>query len=274
LKDGLAFSILRSSKLFRAKAEVDAMTREHWNNILLALFLLIAVGVLAVKGLGLLESFWYTPFSTEARKSISPMEQLPPLDRGKLVFQSAGCTSCHLARLEPGGPQVGFPVGPSLSNAGVRRDETWLRDHYINPQKLVPGSTMNSFADLPAEELDLLVAYMKTFNAQREPSAEEPNIVIPERFTPAQVEQGKALFQAHGCVGCHTIGKTGGPIGPNLTRAGTHGRTDDWQLQHLKDPVSVYVIGPTNGIAWPMPRFEHLSDEDLKALVAYVQSLQ
>lgn len=249
------------------------MTRERWSNLILMLFLVIGLGVFAVKGIALLESFWYTPETIEHAQAVSPLAQLDLLERGKLVFQSAGCTSCHLARLEPGGPLVGFPVGPGLSNAGMHRDEQWLRDHYIDPQRLVPGSKMNSFAYLPSDELDALVAYMKTFTPQREP-AEEPNLVIPERFTKDQVERGKALFTSQGCVGCHTIGKTGGPIGPNLTRAGTYGRTDDWQVQHLKDPVSVYVLGPTDGIPWPMPRFGHLSEEDLKALVAYLQSLR
>ncbi len=249
------------------------MTRERWNNLILAFFLLIGLGVFAAKGIALLESFWYTPETIEHAQAASPLAQLDLLERGKLVFQSAGCTSCHLARVEPGGPLVGFPVGPSLSNVGMRRDEQWLREHYINPHKLVPGSKMNSFAYLAPDELDALVAYIKTFTPQREPT-EEPTLVIPERFTREQVERGKALFTSQGCVGCHTIGKTGGPIGPNLTRAGAHGRTDEWQIQHLKDPLSVYVIGPTDGIAWPMPRFGHLSEEDLQALVAYLQSLR
>ena len=250
------------------------MTRERWNNLILLLFLLVGLGVFAAKGIALLESFWYTPVASAEKEHIaSPLTKLDLLERGKLVFQSAGCTSCHVARVEPGGPLVGFPVGPSLSNSGMRRDERWLREHYIDPQKLVPGSKMNSFAYLSPDELDALVAYVKTFTPQREP-AEEPNIVIPERFTQAQVERGKELFASQGCVGCHTIGKTGGPIGPNLTRAGAHGRTDVWQIQHLKDPLSVYVLGPTDNIPWPMPRFHHLSDEDLQALVAYLQSLR
>lgn len=250
------------------------MTRERWNDLILAAFLVIGLGVLAVKGIALLESFWYAPAASAQREQMaSPLAQLDLLERGKLVFQSAGCTSCHLARLEPAGPLVGFPVGPSLSNVGMRRDEKWLREHYINPQKLVPGSMMNSFAYLSSDELDALVAYIKTFTPQREPT-EEPNLVVPERFTQAQVEQGKALFISQGCIGCHTIGKSGGPIGPNLTKAGAHGRTDEWQIQHLKDPLSVYVLGPTEKIAWPMPRFNNLSEEDLRALVAYLQSLR
>jgi cbb3-type cytochrome oxidase cytochrome c subunit len=250
------------------------LMRERWSDLILIVLLVIAGGVLVAKGVSLLESFWYAPSgqNTSVQKR-SPLDNLSVIERGKLVFQSAGCTSCHLARLEPGGPLVGFPVGPSLSNVGMRRDERWLREHYIDPHKLVPGSKMNSFAYLPTEELDALVAYIKTFTPQCEP-AEEPNIVIAERFTQEQVERGKALFTSQGCVGCHMIGKNGGPIGPNLTKAGAHGRTDDWQLQHLKDPLSVYVIGPTDGIPWPMPRFGHLSDDDLRALVAYLQSLR
>lgn len=249
------------------------MTGERWNNVILVLLLVVGLGVFIAKGIALLESFWYTPTAQSVPAPQTPLAQLSVLERGKLVFQAAGCMSCHLARLEPGGPIAGFPVGPSLSNVGLRRDERWLREHYIDPQKLIPGSKMNSFAYLPSEELDALVAYMKTLTPQYEP-AEEPTVMIPERFTTDQVERGRALFTSQGCVGCHTIGKTGGPIGPNLTRAGTHGRTDEWQLQHLKDPLSVYVIGPTDGIPWPMPRFGHLSDEDLQALVAYLQSLR
>ena len=251
------------------------MRRERWNDLILVIFLLVGLGVFAAKGVALLEGFWYTPSaaSTEKEHAASPLARLDPVERGKLVFQSGGCTSCHLARLEPGGPLVGFPVGPSLSNVGMRRDERWLREHYIDPHKLIPGSKMNSYAYLPREELDALVAYVKTFTPAHEPS-EEPTLLIPERFTQEQVERGKALFTSQGCVGCHTIGKSGGPIGPNLTKAGTFGRTDEWQLQHLKDPLSVYVIGPTDGIPWPMPRYGHLSDEDLTALVAYLQSLR
>jgi cbb3-type cytochrome oxidase cytochrome c subunit len=170
------------------------LMRERWSDLILVALLVIAGGVLVAKGVSLLESFWYAPSgqNTSVQKR-SPLDNLSVIERGKLVFQSAGCTSCHLARLEPGGPLVGFPVGPSLSNVGMRRDERWLREHYIDPHKLVPGSKMNSFAYLPTEELDALVAYIKTFTPQREP-AEEPNIVIAERFTQEQVERGKALF--------------------------------------------------------------------------------
>lgn len=252
------------------------MTRERWGNFVLALCVVATLAALASKGLALLESFSYTPETASApthSKLSSPLQDLSPVERGQLVFQGAGCLSCHFARSSPGGPEVGFPVGPSLSNAGVRRDEKWLREHYIDPHKLVPGTGMNSFAYLSKEELDALVAYVKTFNAQHEPK-EEPNIVITERFTKEQVERGKALFASQGCAGCHIVGKTGGPIGPNLTREGLRHRTDEWQLKHLKDPLSVYVIGPTEGIAWPMPKYDKLSEEDLKALVAYLQSLR
>ncbi|MBI3804589.1 MAG: c-type cytochrome [Nitrospirae bacterium] len=33
-------------------------------------------------------------------------------------------------------------------------------------------------------------------------------------------DQGKELFEEHGCIGCHMVGKKGGTLGPYLSRAG------------------------------------------------------
>ena len=90
----------------------------------------------------------------------------------------------------------------------------------------------------------------------------------------AQVERGKELFQTQGCVACHTVGDQGGAIGPDLTHEAQRKRSDEWHLRHLIDPLSVYVIGATKNITWPMPGFAHLPQEDLKALVAFLQSLK
>jgi cytochrome c1 len=164
-----------------------------------------------------------------------------------------------------------------LSNVARRRSEADLRKQLIDPEAVARGSYMPSFASLPAEEMEALIAFLKIMDQTYEPAA-EPRLQIPldasgrPRFSPEQVDRGAQLFLAQ-CLGCHTVGRQGAPLGPNLTREALRGRTDAWQLQHLKDPLSVYVMGPTEGLPWLMPRFDHLSDEDLQALVAYIQSL-
>jgi sulfur oxidation c-type cytochrome SoxX len=257
--------------------------KDLWGNLLLGLSLLIALGVLGFE----LTKFTNTFNSESARSSIAhpkpedPNKHLTPIERGRLVFEQSGCQACHNARLEKARPAAGGAVGPSLSNVGVRRkDAEWLRKQITTPQSVVPGTLMPSFASLSKEEVDALIAYLGAMDQTHDP-ASEPTIrpaaslvnEAGEAGAKTLIEKGQQLFLSNGCIGCHIVGKQGGPIGPNLTHEALRGRSDEWQLAHLKDPLSVYVLGSTENIAWPMPKFGQLSEEDLKALVAYLQSL-
>jgi len=93
----------------------------------------------------------------------------------------------------------------------------------------------------------------------------------------ARVEQGRALAEAKGCVACHTI--DGSPrVGPSWkglygkteTMAdGSTARVDEAYLRSfIRDPQARQV----KGFPPVMPKIE-LSDEELAALVAYIQSL-
>ncbi|RSZ38411.1 MULTISPECIES: cytochrome c oxidase subunit II [unclassified Variovorax] len=93
----------------------------------------------------------------------------------------------------------------------------------------------------------------------------------------ARVQQGRALADAKGCVACHTVDGSA-RVGP--TWKGLYGKTetmsdgstalvDDAYLRSfIQDPQARQV----KGFPPVMPRIE-LSDEELAALVAYIQSL-
>lgn len=86
-------------------------------------------------------------------------------------------------------------------------------------------------------------------------------------------ETGKALFQSKGCVACHTIGK-GKLVGPDL-KGVTDRRDQEWIAKWLKDPDSMILTDPTakellKEFLVPMPN-QGLSDEDIKALMAYLK---
>lgn len=53
----------------------------------------------------------------------------------------------------------------------------------------------------------------------------------------ALVSQGRQLFTDKGCYGCHTIGATGTPIGPDLARAGAPG-SESTLTRWLLDPAA------------------------------------
>jgi cytochrome c oxidase subunit 2 len=81
----------------------------------------------------------------------------------------------------------------------------------------------------------------------------------------APIEQGKQLFFKQGCYGCHTVGKVGTPIGPDLSHVGAQ-----YPLAYLtgwlRDPASQK---PTAH----MPKID-LSEEEIQALAAYLSSLR
>jgi mono/diheme cytochrome c family protein len=247
-------------------------------NLALISITIAVLAVLAVEALSFWESLSYRPQVAEE----PPHEQqlysgLEPEEIGEIVLKSQGCLACHSLDLQGG------VLGPSLDNVGVRRAEDWLREKILKPHMSVPGTYMPPF-HLGEEELEGLVAFLRTLTPGRSSPANTgtAKIEIPTdeqgrpRFTLEQIERGEELYRTQGCVGCHTINGLieGGVLGPNLTHEAQRRRSDEWQLKHLIDPLSVYVVGETEGIRWPMPAYGRLSQEELEALVAFLQSLK
>jgi nitric oxide reductase subunit C len=80
---------------------------------------------------------------------------------------------------------------------------------------------------------------------------------------PGLIEAGQRAFMKQGCYGCHTLGKIGTPIGPDLSHVGAKYRAD-YLARWLRDPS--YLRPSTH-----MPTLE-LSDDDIKAIAAYLAS--
>lgn len=77
--------------------------------------------------------------------------------------------------------------------------------------------------------------------------------------------QGKSLFEANACNACHGDGGSGGPLAPALIGVGTR-LPGDKLSDFLKKPSDKAVAG-----GMPAPK---LSDEEMQALVAYLNSLK
>jgi cbb3-type cytochrome oxidase cytochrome c subunit len=77
--------------------------------------------------------------------------------------------------------------------------------------------------------------------------------------------EGKRLFNEQGCYGCHTVGKAGTPIGPDLSTIGSK-RSEAYLRAWLMDP---YLQKPTAH----MPALS-MRESEARALAAYLASLQ
>jgi cytochrome c oxidase subunit 2 len=91
-----------------------------------------------------------------------------------------------------------------------------------------------------------------------------------------QAAQGKALAQSKGCVACHTVDGSPG-VGP--TWKGLYGKTETMadgstalvDESYLKSFIRNPKARSVKGFAPIMPTIE-MTDEELAALVAYIQS--
>lgn len=58
---------------------------------------------------------------------------------GAIVFQASHCGSCHQVN------GTGNKVGPPLNGVGQHRSQTWLRDNFLDPKKMAPGTVMPAY---------------------------------------------------------------------------------------------------------------------------------
>lgn len=82
----------------------------------------------------------------------------------------------------------------------------------------------------------------------------------------ASALRGRKLLQSLGCIGCHTVGGSGGKVGPDLTNEALRNRSRAWLVQQLNDPKS-------HDSTSVMPSFESLTTAQENSLVDYLMSL-
>lgn len=88
--------------------------------------------------------------------------------------------------------------------------------------------------------------------------------------------RGRAVFAAEGCGGCHTVRGTpaDGLVGPDLTHLGGRTTLAAGVLPMTEEALIDWLRAPEDikpGVR--MPAYDHLSDDDLAALAAYLRGL-
>jgi mono/diheme cytochrome c family protein len=92
----------------------------------------------------------------------------------------------------------------------------------------------------------------------------DPESVDTHQFSLAMVSMGKQLYEVKfQCQACHTIGATGGYVGPDLNNAGNW-LTPAWIEAWLRNPQALQpdTIEPRRSF----------TDEEIRALTAYLMT--
>jgi cbb3-type cytochrome c oxidase subunit II len=147
--------------------------------------------------------------------------------RGRQIYISEGCISCHSQYVRPDGPDVLMwgPVenlqliraekpplignrrqGPDLSEVGLRRSPLWLKAHLVSPSEVSYRSPMPSFAFLFRDRRgDDLVAYLASLHGPGEQQQIEREAAwqpSSAAWNKANAAEGEHLYEQH-CATCH-----------------------------------------------------------------------
>jgi cytochrome c oxidase cbb3-type subunit 3 len=117
---------------------------------------------------------------------------------GKNLYE-ATCSRCH--GLDGGGSD-----GPSLQGAPERLGDEAMGNIIRGG---IPGTGMNGFGSLNAEETGQVIGYIRTLGHTADAEVAK-----------GDAGHGRSVYESSGCATCHIIDGQGGGVGPELTRVG------------------------------------------------------
>jgi mono/diheme cytochrome c family protein len=181
----------------------------------------------------------------------------PEGEAGQLI-QRYRCYTCHAFN------GYGGTLAPDLSFEGSRSKHDWLVQFLENPPTLRPTLTvrMPRF-NMPEHDATILADYLST--KLRKPEV-NPTTVDESVFTTPMADHGKQLFESkYQCQSCHTIGSSGGYVGPSLNNVGNW-MSAAWIEAWLRNPQALVA-----GAIEPRHAF---SEEEIRDITAYLLTLK
>jgi len=188
----------------------------------------------------------------------APRSEFHPAGAFGELYERYKCYACH------GFNGFGSTLAPDLSFEGSRAQRKWMIEFLKNPQTLRPTLTvrMPQF-NMTDREAGIIADYLVIVLQSPAVNLESASA---KEFTPEMVRLGKELYEVkYQCQSCHTIGSSGGYVGPSLTNVGNW-MNAAWIEEWLKHPQAL-VPGTIE------PRRE-LSEGEMTALAAYLSTLR
>jgi len=135
---------------------------------------------------------------------------------GARLFEAKGCRACHKlegrgGELGPALDNEGLKVRGNLPMAGLRGPHTlpqWLKEHFLDPRAVVPGSRMPT-PGLNPRELTALTTFLLSLQRRDLPESyltPERNLALYTAAHPALMT-GEQLYNLF-CSTCHDTGRT------------------------------------------------------------------
>jgi len=216
------------------------------------------------------------------------------IERGRRVYISEGCISCHSQYVRPGSADVLIwgpsqtmeevhalqpPLignrrqGPDLSQVGSRRSKLWLEAHLVDPREISYRSIMPSYAFLFSDQRgDDLVAYLASLRSPAQQHLEEQRAWQPSAsaMRSADFQEGRMTYE-HNCATCHDrngaarehLHASFKKLPPDLAAMGSS--LGYCSSIHLAQVIKFGIPGTD------MPGHEYLSDGEIASLALWLK---
>ncbi len=185
---------------------------------------------------------------------------------GKRAFERHNCNDCHTI--------LGFGAyyAPDLTRAYARLGEDAVRRRLEAPEVVFADSYRKMPQQhLSRQEVDDLVAFLRWVSSIEnhdwppQDSARRWRRSTERALASASLSPAAALVQQENCLACHSLGDSGGSVGPRLEWIG--GRRDvGYIARYLADPEAV-----SHGSR--MPPFANLSEGQRLMIGEFIVSL-
>ena len=174
------------------------------------------------------------------------------------VYERYKCYTCHKFN------GYGGDLAPDLTYEGSRAQREWIVDFLKSPQTLRPTLILRMpELNMSDEDAATLADYLSM--VMQHPAV-NPAATDSKQFTPTLAALGKQLYEVkYQCQSCHTIGGSGGYVGPNLNNAGGW-LTPAWIQAWLRNPQALVPDSIE-------PR-RNFTDQEVNALTAYLMTLR
>lgn len=201
------------------------------------------------------------PLTSEGAKAVivpRPHPEFHPDGQFGQLYQRYKCYVCHSFN------GYGGNLAPDLSYEGSRSQRDWLVQFLKSPQTLRPTLTVRMPEFNMSDKDATVIADYLSANL-RDPHV-NPTAIDEKELTPQMAESGKKLYQEkYQCQSCHTIGSSGGYVGPSLNNVGNW-LTPAWIEAWLHDPQAL-VPGTIE------PRHS-MKEDEIRDLTAYLMTLK
>jgi mono/diheme cytochrome c family protein len=228
--------------------------------------------------------------------------------QGKAIANALGCMHCHTDnlsgkyQLETG--MLGSIYSTNLTPGGRRRsvaDWALAVRHGLRPDgTALVGMPTQAYADMSDEDLGAIIAYMNSLPAVNKqwPArhlnpmghlligagiADIAAVSMPHNIQPVHLQPGVSVergkYRSKLCTICHASDFGGlppgfaGAAGPNLTRSGEPGHwTEADFVRTIRTGVNP-AGRQINKMVMPWDTFRDFSDDDLRSIWAYIQTM-